>query len=318
MTAMDDWDVDELERVVKRAAPFAELPRSALESVLDMLSGRYPSDEFAELRPRLNWDRTSGMLSGRSNAQRLAVTSGGTIPDRGLFGVFIIGEEATRVGELDEEMVYESRPGEVFVLGASSWLIEDITHDRVLVTPAPGRPGKLPFWHGDAPGRPIELGRAIGAFAREISALSPPQQMERLRGSGLDEHAAQNLIDYLAEQRVATEVIPDDRTIVVERFRDELGDWRVCILSFFGAKVHAPWAQAIEARHPRAIRRRGADDVFGRRHRRSSARGAGRSSIGIDSDRPRGDQRSGRRRGGRLGPVRARFRECAARGSLAP
>ena len=188
------------------------------------------------------------MLSGRSNAQRLAVTSGGTIPDRGLFGVFITGEKGTRVGELDEEMVYESRPGEVFVLGASSWMIEDITHDRVLVTPAPGQPGKMPFWHGDAPGRPIELGRAIGAFTREITALTPAKQMERLRSSGLDEYAAQNLVGYLAEQKSATEVLPDDRTIVVERFRDELGDWRVCILSFFGAKVHAPWAQAIEAR----------------------------------------------------------------------
>ncbi|MGH2753542.1 MAG: DEAD/DEAH box helicase, partial [Actinomycetota bacterium] len=248
MTALDEWDVDELERTVKGAAPFADLPRSALDSVLDMLSGRYPSDEFAELRPRINWDRTAGTITGRSNAQRLAVTSGGTIPDRGLFGVFITGEKGTRVGELDEEMVYESRPGEVFVLGSSSWLIEDITHDRVLVTPAPGQPGKMPFWHGDAPGRPLELGRAIGAFTREITGLTPRQQLIRLRDSGLDEHAAQNLIDYLAEQKRATDVLPDDRTIVVERFRDELGDWRVCIHSFFGAQVHAPWAQAIEAR----------------------------------------------------------------------
>jgi ATP-dependent Lhr-like helicase len=250
MAAMDDWDIDELEAVVKRAANFAELPRSGFEGVLDMLSGRYPSDEFAELRPRLTWDRVENRLTGRSGAQRLAVTSGGTIPDRGLFGVFLAtaGDKPIRVGELDEEMVYESRPGDVFVLGASSWRIEEITHDRVLVTPAPGVPGRMPFWHGDAPGRPVELGRALGAFMRELASLNPEAQLMRLRDRGLDEFAAQNLVQYLAEQRDATGVLPDDRTIVVERFRDELGDWRVCIHSPFGARVHVPWAQAIEAR----------------------------------------------------------------------
>jgi ATP-dependent Lhr-like helicase len=248
MVAMEDWEVDRLERVVRRAAPFAELPRSALEAVLDMLSGRYPSDEFAELRPRLNWDRATGRLTARPGAQRLAVTSGGTIPDRGLFGVYLAGERATRVGELDEEMVYESRVGDVFVLGASSWRIEEITHDRVLVTPAPGMPGRLPFWHGDAPGRPVELGRALGAFVRELLHLPEPARLERLRRAGLDEWAARNLLAYLEEQREATGVVPDDRTVVVERFRDELGDWRVCVHSPFGARVHAPWAQAIEAR----------------------------------------------------------------------
>jgi ATP-dependent helicase Lhr and Lhr-like helicase len=173
MVAMDDWTVDEVETVVKRAASFAELPRSGLEGVLDMLSGRYPSDEFAELRPRLNWGRATGRLTGRSSAQRLAVTSGGTIPDRGLFGVFIANEKGPRVGELDEEMVYESRVGETFVLGASTWLIEEITHDRVLVTPAPGQPGKMPFWHGDAPGRAVELGRALAlSFARWRISMS--------------------------------------------------------------------------------------------------------------------------------------------------
>ena len=248
MVAMDPWTVDELEAVVKRAAPFHELPSNALREVLDMLSGRYPSDEFAELRPRLNWDRITDQLTPRPNAQRLAVTSGGTIPDRGLFGVFLAGERGPRVGELDEEMVYESRPGETFLLGASSWLIEDITHDRVIVTPAPGQPGKMPFWHGDAPGRPIELGRALGALMRELSAATPAAQAERLRKAGLDDLAVTNLIAYLDEQKAATGVLPDDRTIVVERFRDELGDWRVCIHSPFGARVHAPWSQAIEAR----------------------------------------------------------------------
>ncbi|MGH2775933.1 MAG: ATP-dependent helicase [Actinomycetota bacterium] len=248
MVAMDDWEVDHLEKTVRRAAPFAELPRNALEATLDMLSGRYPSHEFAELRPRLNWDRGTGVLSGRRGAQRLAVTSGGTIPDRGLFGVFLATEGGARVGELDEEMVYESRPGDTFVLGTSSWLIEDISHDRVLVTPAPGVGGQMPFWRGDAPGRPIELGRALGAFVREVTHASDSARSERLSSAGLDRLAASNLVQYLEEQKDAAGTVPDDRTIVVERFRDEIGDWRLCVHSFFGARVHAPWAQAIETR----------------------------------------------------------------------
>ena len=248
MVAVDDWTVDELAAVIRRAAPYAELPQSAYESVLDMLAGRYPSDEFAELRPRLVWDRVNGTLTGRPGAQRLAVTSGGTIPDRGLFGVFLVGEGASRVGELDEEMVYESRVGEVFTLGSSSWRIEDITHDRVLVTPAPGVPGKLPFWHGDAPGRPVELGRALGGFVRELGRLDDDAARQRLTDAGLDAWATGNLLAYLAEQRQATGALPDDRTIVVERFRDELGDWRVVVHSPFGAQVHAPWALALTAR----------------------------------------------------------------------
>lgn len=248
MVAMDQWAVDDLEDLVRRAAPFAEVTRSVLEEVLDMLSGRYPSDEFAELRPRLNWDRVTGVLSPRPNAQRLAVTSGGTIPDRGLFRVFLAGDKPTRVGELDEEMVYESRVGETFILGTSTWLIEEITHDRVIVSPAPGQPGKMPFWHGDAPGRAVELGRALGAFVREISSDGPERAFERLAASGLDDLAARNLLSYLEEQLEATGALPDDRTIVIERFRDELGDWRVCIHTPFGARVHAPWAQAIEGR----------------------------------------------------------------------
>ncbi|QFY14137.1 ATP-dependent helicase [Nonomuraea phyllanthi] len=245
MTAMDEWTVDELETVVKRAAPYATLPRSALEATLDMLAGRYPSEEFAELRPRVVWDRVTGVLQGRPGAQRLAVTNGGTIPDRGLFGVFLVGEKASRVGELDEEMVYESRVGDVFVLGATSWRIEDITADRVLVSPAPGQPGKLPFWHGDAPGRPAELGRAIGEFLREQAKQG---STERIRAAGFDEYASENLLAYLHEQREATGYVPDDRTLLVERFHDELGDWRVVIHSPYGARVHAPWALAINRR----------------------------------------------------------------------
>ncbi|MBL8776091.1 MAG: DEAD/DEAH box helicase [Acidimicrobiales bacterium] len=245
MCALDDWPVAELAALVRRCANFAELSDDVLANVLDLLAGRYPSEEFAELRPRLVWDRTDDTLRGRAGAQRLAVTSGGTIPDRGLYGVFL--PDGTRVGELDEEMVYESRPGETFLLGASTWRIEDITHERVVVSPAPGQPGKMPFWHGDGPGRPLELGRALGQFVREVRADDDP--MARLRErNGLDEWAASNLVGYLDEQAEATGAVPDDRTIVVERFRDEIGDWRVCVLSPFGAQVHAPWAMALQHR----------------------------------------------------------------------
>ena len=250
MCAMDDWSVDDLEALVRKATPFTSLPRSILDSVLDMLSGRYPSDEFAELRPRIVWDRVTGTLTGRPGAQRLAVTSGGTIPDRGLYAVFLASGEGTgrRVGELDEEMVYESRIGDVFTLGTSSWRIEDITHDQVLVTPAPGQPGKLPFWKGDSLGRPAELGRAVGEFVRELGRLGPERARARVTATGLDAWAADNLLTYLDEQREATRHVPDDRTVVVERFRDELGDWRVAVHSPFGAKVHAPWALCVAAR----------------------------------------------------------------------
>ncbi len=246
--AMDDWPVDELLTLVRRAHPFATLPQSAYDAVLDMLAGRYPSDEFAELRPRVVWDRTADVLQARPGAQRLAVTSGGTIPDRGLFGVFIVGEKGSRVGELDEEMVYESRVGDVFALGATSWRIEDITHDRVLVSPAPGQPGKLPFWHGDSIGRPAELGRALGEFVRTVDALPREQAEQRVRQAGLDDRATSNLLAYLDEQRRATGQVPNDRTLVVERFRDELGDWRLVVHSPYGARVHAPWALAVAAR----------------------------------------------------------------------
>ena len=252
MVSIETWDAVELLELVRQAAPYANLPTSAYEGVLDMLAGRYPSDAFAELRPRLVWDRVEGTLTGRPGAQRLAVTSGGTIPDRGLFGVYLVagaeGGPGRRVGEFDEEMVYESRVGDVILLGSSSWRIEDIGADRVLVSPAPGQPGKLPFWHGDSPGRPIELGRAMGAFLRELAQLDPAAATERLEAAGLDEWAQSNLLSYLTEQREATGALPDDRTIVVERFRDELGDWRLAVHSPFGAQVHAPWALAAAAR----------------------------------------------------------------------
>ena len=248
MCAMDDWPVERLSAVLRRCAGFAELSDEVLHSVLELLSGTYPAEEFSELRPRVVWDRVSGVLRGRAGAQRLAVTNAGTIPDRGLFGVFL--PDGTRVGELDEEMVYESRVGETFLLGASTWRIIDITFDRVVVTPAPGELGKMPFWHGDGPGRPIELGRAVGQLVRELRSEADADAVAaRLRQRcGLDEAAAANLLAYLEDQAAATGAVPDDRTVVVERFRDEIGDWRLCVLSPFGARVHAPWGIALQAR----------------------------------------------------------------------
>ena len=261
MTVMDRWTVDELLATVTAAAPYETLTREVLEGVLGMLAGAYPSDEFAELKPRVVWDRVTDVVEGRRDARVVAVTSGGTIPDRGLYGVFMVGEAGTpgrRVGELDEEMVYELRAGmhgDVVVLGASSWRVEEIGHDRVTVSPAPGVPGKLPFWHGDAVGRPVELGRALGAFVGELEADLARGEKGRAAATArlrerhdLDERAADNLLAYLDDERESTGTLPTDRRIVVERFRDELGDWRLCLLTPFGGRVHAPWSLAIEAR----------------------------------------------------------------------
>ena len=246
--AVDDMQLDDLERLIRRSYNFATVSRDILESVLGMLAGQYPSDEFADLKPRLTWDRDTNILSSRRDAKTIALVNAGTIPDRGLYGVFL-GVGGPRVGELDEEMVYESRAGETFMLGATTWRIQQITRDQVIVSPAPGEPGKMPFWKGDGIGRPLELGRAIGAFTRELDAIRDPvRATERLcRDHDLDELAARNLLAYLDEEKEATGTLPTDRTVVVERFRDELGDWRVVILTPFGGRVHAPWAQAIEA-----------------------------------------------------------------------
>ncbi len=258
MAVMDAWSVDELWRVVTRAAPYEHLSRSAFEAVLGMLAGAYADEAFAELRPRIVWDRVAGRIEGRRDARTVAVTSAGTIPDRGLYGVFMVGEggrPGRRVGELDEEMVYETRVGEVIVLGATAWRIEDITPDRVLVSPAPGEPGKLPFWKGDGVGRPVELGRALGAFVRELEgaladgSAGRAAAARRLRVEhDLDERAAENLLAYVEEERAICGALPTDRRIVVERFCDELGDWRLVILSPFGGRVHAPWALALQRR----------------------------------------------------------------------
>ncbi len=239
----DELRVPELHEMVRRAYPFAELSRELLDSVLDMLDGRYPSEEFAELRPRIVWDRVEDTIRGRRGALQLAVTNAGTIPDRGLYGVHL--PDGRRVGELDEEMVYEARPGQTFLLGASTWRIEEITRDRVIVTPAPGAPGAVPFWRGDGVGRPKELGEAIGAFARDSVERDPAELAAEY---DLDERAAKNLSTFLREQRDATRVVPSDRTIVIERFRDEIGDWRLCVLSPYGGRVHAAWALALSAR----------------------------------------------------------------------
>jgi ATP-dependent Lhr-like helicase len=250
-TLKPEVSVDSLFELVRHAAPFGSLSRGAFEGVLDLLSGRYPSDEFAELRPRLTWDRIRNVVTARDGAARLAILNAGTIPDRGLYGVFLAHSEgkAVRVGELDEEMVFESHPGETFILGASTWRIDEITHDRVLVTPAPGEPGKMPFWKGDGPGRPLEFGRRIGALVRELRGLPKPAALTRLvTEHDLDPGAAENLMQFLADQEAATGSVPDDRTVVIERCRDELGDWRVCVLTPFGSRIHIPWAMAVSAR----------------------------------------------------------------------
>lgn len=252
IAAMEEIAVDELYALLRGAAPLADLPRSSFDGILDLLAGRYPSDEFAELRPRLNWDRIEGKISKRKNSQRTAVLNAGTIPDRGLYGVFLAGEEGkpgSRIGELDEEMVFETQPGEVFLLGASSWRVIDITRDRVMVVPAPGEPGRMPFWRGDGPGRPLEFGRAIGQLIRRLTRDDQTSAIATLQGEhALDEKAATNLMRYLADQAEATGEIPSDKTVVIESFLDEIGDWRVVVMSPFGSRVHAPWAMAVAAR----------------------------------------------------------------------
>ena len=312
-----ETSVASMSDMVRRTSAFADLGDDVLHAVLDLLSGRYPSEEFNELRPRIVWDRLAGTVRPRDGAQRLAVTNGGTIPDRGLFGVFL--PDGTRVGELDEEMVYESRPGDTFLLGASTWRIEDITFERVVVTPAPGQPGKMPFWHGDRIGRPVELGRAFGAFVREMRSMDDESAVERLASvHRLDDLAARNVVSYLAEQAEATGVVPDDSTIVVERFRDEIGDWRVCIHSPFGTPVHAPWALAIEhrlqERHGIRIETMWSDDGIVVRLP-EAADNIDPDDLVMDPDEVRGIVMT-------VLPgtslFAARFRECAARSLLLP
>ncbi|MGI8457071.1 MAG: ATP-dependent helicase [Propionibacteriaceae bacterium] len=319
--------VEELFALVRRASSFADLPYSAFEAVLDMLSGRYPSEDFAELRPRLVWHRDTGLISARPGAQRLAVTSGGTIPDRGLFGVFLVGEgnasgrqgAGRRVGELDEEMVYESRVGDVFTLGTTSWRIEQITHDQVLVSPAPGVPGRLPFWKGDSQGRPAELGMALGAFVREMGALSTDDALARVGTSGLDTYAANNLVGYLREQQQSTQALPSDQTIVVERFRDELGDWRVCVHSPLGSAVLAPWALAIEhsarERYGLEVQATATNDGIVLRVPDTESSAPGADLVLVD---PETLEQVVTDEVGGSALFASRFRECAARALLLP
>jgi len=327
VVAMEEAKADELYALVRRAGVFRDLPWSAYESVLDMLSGRYPSEDFAELRPRVVWQRDTGVLTSRPGAQRLAVTSGGTIPDRGMFGVFLVGEgnasgkheAGRRVGELDEEMVYETRVSDVFTLGTTSWRVEGITHDQVLVSPAPGVPGRLPFWKGDAPGRPLELGRAFGKFVREVGSLPPERAEARLSEAGLDDYAATNLLTYLREQEAATGSLPTDQTIVFERFRDELGDWRVCVHSALGTGVLTPWALAVERaareRYGMEVQATATNDGMVLRVPDTESAPPGADLIILDPDSIEGvvtDEVGG------SALFASRFRECAARALLLP
>jgi ATP-dependent helicase Lhr and Lhr-like helicase len=316
--ALDAVNIEDWWELLRRSAPFATLPRSAFEATLDLLSGLYPSDEFAELRPRIVWDRVTGELTGRPGAQRLAVTSGGTIPDRGLFGVYMVGDSSAggmRVGELDEEMVYESRVGDVFALGTTSWRIEDITHERVVVSPAFGVAARAPFWKGDGLGRPAELGAAIGAFSKTLGTDSA----ERLHKAGLDERAASNLIAFVEEQKAATGYVPSDTTLVVERFRDELGDWRVILHSPFGMPVHAPWALAVGARIRERLGVDGAamasDDGIVVRIPDTDAEPPGASLFLFDDEEL---QQLVTAEVGGSALFASRFRECAARALLLP
>lgn len=319
-SALGPIDVEGWFETVKRSAPFRSLPRSAYEATLDLLAGRFPSDEFAELRPRLVWDRDNGTLTGRPGAQRIAVTSGGTIPDRGLFGVFIAGEsQNARVGELDEEMVYESRINDVFTLGTTSWRIVEITHDRVNVLPAYGQPGKLPFWHGDGIGRPAELGEALGRFSREVSTASAEKAAQRLIDAGLDTNASNNLLAYLAEQREATGTLPTDKSLTVERSRDEVGDWRIILHSPYGMQVHAPWALAVNARIRERLGVEGSavasDDGIIARVPDAAAEPPGAELFVFEADEL--EQLVTDEVGGSA-LFASRFRECAARALLMP
>ncbi|MFE1645945.1 DEAD/DEAH box helicase [Microbacterium sp. P01] len=319
-SALGSIDVEEWFETVKRSAPFRMLPRSAYEATLDLLAGRYPSDEFAELRPRLVWDRDKGTLTGRPGSQRIAVTSGGTIPDRGLFGVFIAGEsQNARVGELDEEMVYESRVNDVFTLGTTSWRIVEITHDRVNVLPAYGQPGKLPFWHGDGIGRPAELGEALGKFSRDLLSVSREKAQDRLSEAGLDDRASANLLAYLDEQKEATGSLPTDKSLTVELGRDEVGDWRVILHSPYGMKVHAPWALAVNARIRERLGVEGAavasDDGIIARVPDATAEPPGAELFVFDPDEL--EQIVTNEVGGSA-LFASRFRECAARALLMP
>jgi ATP-dependent Lhr-like helicase len=321
--ALEPIEVEAWYETVRRSAPFAALPRSAYEGVLDLLAGRYPSDEFAELRPRVVWDRIAGTLTGRPGAQRLAITSGGTIPDRGLFGVFIAGEDAAkgarRVGELDEEMVYESRVNDVFTLGTTSWRILEITHDRVLVAPAFGQPGKVPFWHGDGPGRPAELGRAIGETTAGIAAAKDRVAAVRELHDGLDENAVQNLAALITDQAAATGTVPSDAALVVERFRDELGDWRLVLHSPYGMRVHAPWALAIgvraRERYGVEAQAMAADDGVVLRIPDTESEPPGLDLVRFDTDEL---ERIVVEEVSNSALFAARFRECAARALLLP
>ncbi len=324
VTALEPIDVEEWFDTVRRSAPFATLPRSAYDATLDLLAGRYPSDEFAELRPRLVWDRDAGTLTGRPGAQRLAVTSGGTIPDRGMFSVNLAAGTddsggSRKVGELDEEMVYESRINDVFALGATSWRIQEITHDRVIVTPAFGQPARLPFWKGDAIGRPYELGEAIGGFVREAANLSPAKLAERTSALGLGRQASDNLAAYLSDQKQATGQVPSDRTLLVERFRDELGDWRVVLHSPFGRRVHAPWALAVGARIVERFGMDGSvvasDDGIVARIPDTEAEPPGADLFVFDTDDL---DKIVTEEVGSSALFASRFRECAARALLLP
>ena len=351
--SVEETSADRWFETVRRAAPYAALPRESFDSVLELLSGAYASADLADFSPRIVWDREAGVLRARPGAQRLAVSFSGTIPDRGMFPVVLPegAEEAgrRRVGELDEEMVYESRVGDVVTLGTSSWQIREIANDRVVVDRVSGRSSRLPFWRGEGPGRPASAGAAKGAFLREAEAslefASVPEAagrprpapnpdssakvrseplvsasfLARLESAGLDENARESLVSLLLEQKAATGAIPSDETLVLERCRDENGSWRFILHSPMGRRVHEPWAMAIRERirrvatiEPQVFAN---DDGIAFQLPATVGRPPGAELVVFDAEELR---RLVTSRIGGTALFAARFRECAARALLTP
>ncbi|MBP9086024.1 MAG: DEAD/DEAH box helicase [Kofleriaceae bacterium] len=255
MVSLENWHVDTLFQTVTACASFAELPRAHFDATIDMLSGCYALEELADTRPRMTYNRSTGIVQAREGAKRVAIANAGTIPDRGLFAVYLANAAAGkgRIGELDEEMVFESKVGDRFTLGASTWRIEAITFDRVIVTPAPGEPGRMPFWRGENAMRPIEFGQRMGVTLGRLTELTGDAARAYAQADlQLDASVADALIEYVNEQ-AARSAVPTDRRIVVEPSRDEFGDWRICVLSPLGAKVLAPWAIVAQAQGRAAL-----------------------------------------------------------------
>jgi ATP-dependent helicase Lhr and Lhr-like helicase len=240
MVSVEEWDAEELYTLVRQSYCYRELPSDLYGSVLQMLAGRYAHEAFRDLRARISWDRVNNTLRALPGSNHLAITSGGTIADRGYFGVYL-EDGRTRVGEVDEEFILESRVGDTFILGSSVWRMIAIDANRLTVVAAPGQPARMPFWRGEGIGRSFEVGRQIGEFRRTIGArLDTPGCTEQIQQAyPVDGRSAWNIVEHLRRQREATGMVPNDRLILIEGFRDEIGDPRIIIHSCFGRRVNA-------------------------------------------------------------------------------